>query len=94
MNPPAATQISPELHSLAHPIADAVSKTEGIHKEKGSFQKSSFSRDSGDPPDSGKQRRFQPVSRDSREFGNFRDSRVENAPTCYRAPKWPDPEFP
>ena len=21
-------------------------------------------------------------------------SKIENAPTCYRAPKWPDPEFP
>ena len=46
--------------------------------EKGSFQKSPFSRDSRDsrePPDSGKQRRFRPFSRDSREFRDFRDSR-------------------
>ena len=52
--------------------------------EKGSFQKSPFSRDSRDFRDSsvfrepagcGKQRRFRPFSRDSREFRDFRDSR-------------------
>ena len=49
--------------------------------EKGSFQKSPFSRDSGefrdsrDSPDCGKQRRFRPFSRDSREFRDSRDSR-------------------
>ena len=42
--------------------------------EKGSFQKSPFSRDSREfrdsrePPDRGKQRRIRPFSRDSREF--------------------------
>ena len=52
--------------------------------EKGSFQKSSFSRDSREfrdsrvsrePPHSGKERRFRPFSRDSRESRDFRDSR-------------------
>ena len=52
--------------------------------EKGSFQKSPFSRGSrefGDSrvsrelPDCGKERRFRPFSRDSREFRDFRDSR-------------------
>ena len=52
--------------------------------EKGSFQKSPFSRefrefrdsrDSREPPDCGKQRRLRPFSRDSREFRDFRDSR-------------------
>ena len=52
--------------------------------EKGSFQKSPFSRDSREfrdsrdsrePPDCGKQRRVRPSSRDSREFRDFRDSR-------------------
>ena len=52
--------------------------------EKGSFQKSSFSRDSRkfrdsrdsrEPPDCGKQRRLRPFSRASREFSNSRDSR-------------------
>ena len=49
--------------------------------EKGSFQKSPFSRDSRDsrdsrePPDYGKERRFRPFSRDSREFRDFGDSR-------------------
>ena len=52
--------------------------------EKGSFQKSPFSRDSREfrdsrdfrePPDCGKQRRIRPFSRDSREFRDFRDSR-------------------
>ena len=49
--------------------------------EKGSFQKSPFSRDSRDfrdfreSPDCGKQSRIGPFSRDSREFRDFRDSR-------------------
>ena len=49
--------------------------------EKGSFQKSPFSRDSREvrdsrePPDSGKSRRIRPFSRDSRESRDFRDSR-------------------
>ena len=55
--------------------------------EKGSFQKSRFSRDSRDSrefrdsrdsreaPDCGKQRRIQPFSRDSREVRDCRDSR-------------------
>ena len=52
--------------------------------EKGSFQKSRFSRDSREfresrdsrePPDCGKGRRIRPFSRDSREFRDFRDSR-------------------
>ena len=52
--------------------------------EKGSFQKSPFSRDSREFRDSrdfressdfGKQRRIRPFSRDSREFRDFRDSR-------------------
>ena len=52
--------------------------------EKGSFQKSPFSRDSREfrdsrvsrePPDCGKERRFRPFSRDSRESRDFRDSR-------------------
>ena len=52
--------------------------------EKGSLQKSPFSRDSRefrdprDPrkdPDCGRQRRIRPFSRDSREFRDFRDSR-------------------
>ena len=52
--------------------------------EKGSFQKSPFSRDSREfrdsrdfrePLDCGKQRRVRPFSRDSREFRDFRDSR-------------------
>ena len=52
--------------------------------EKGSFQKSPFSRDSREfrdsrdyrePPDSGKQRRIRAFSRDSREPRDFRDSR-------------------
>ena len=40
--------------------------------EKGSFQKSPFSRE---PPDCGKERRIRPFSRYSREFRDFRDSR-------------------
>ena len=52
--------------------------------EKGSFQKSPFSRDSREfrdsrdfreAPNSGKERRIRPLSRDSREFRDFRDSR-------------------
>ena len=54
--------------------------------EKGSFQKSPFSRDSTEfreptnsrqakPPDCGKQRRIRAFSRDSREFRDSRDSR-------------------
>ena len=52
--------------------------------EKGSFQKSPFSRDcrdfrdsrdSRESPDCGKQRRIRPFSRDSREVRDFRDSR-------------------
>ena len=52
--------------------------------EKGSFQKSPFSRDSREsrdsrdfrePPDCGKQRTSRPSSRDSREFREFRVSR-------------------
>ena len=49
--------------------------------EKGSFQKSPFSRDSRefrdsrDLADCGKQRGIRPFSRDSREFRDFRDSR-------------------
>ena len=52
--------------------------------EKGSFQKSPFSRDSREfrdsrvsrvLPDCGKERRIRPFSRDSREFRDFRDSR-------------------
>ena len=52
--------------------------------EKGSFQKSPFSRDSRDfrefrdsrePAECGKQRRTRPFSRDSRESRDFRDSR-------------------
>ena len=52
--------------------------------EKGSFQKSPFSRDSREfrysrdlreSPDSGKQRSIRPFSRDSRESRDFRDSR-------------------
>ena len=52
--------------------------------EKGSFQKSPFSRDSREFRDSrdfrefsdcGKQRRLRPFSRDSRESRDFRDSR-------------------
>ena len=52
--------------------------------EKGSFQKSPFSRDSREirdsrdsreSPDCGKQRRLRPFSRDFREFRDFRDSR-------------------
>ena len=52
--------------------------------EKGSFQRSPFSRDSREfrdsrdfreLPDCGKQRRIRPFSRDSREFRDFRDSR-------------------
>ena len=52
--------------------------------EKGSFQKSPFSRDPREfrdsrdfrePPDCGKQRRIRPFSRDSREFKHFRISR-------------------
>ena len=52
--------------------------------EKGSFQKSPFSRDSGEfrdsrdsrePPECRKQRRVRAFSRDSREFRDFRDSR-------------------
>ena len=54
--------------------------------EKGSFQKSPFSRDSREfrdsrvsrkPPDCGKQRRIRPFSRDSREFRDSRDSSSE-----------------
>ena len=57
--------------------------------EKGSFQKSPFSRDSREfrdsrdsrePPDCGKQRRFRPSSRDSREFRDFRDFCTMPAP--------------
>ena len=52
--------------------------------EKGSFEKSPFSRDSREfrdsresrePSDCGKQRRIRPFSRDSRESRDFRDSR-------------------
>ena len=46
--------------------------------EKGSFQRSPFSRefrDSRQPPDCGKQRRNPPFSRDSRELRDFKDSR-------------------
>ena len=52
--------------------------------EKGSFQKSPFSRDSREfrdsrvsrePPDCGKPWRIRPFSRDSRESRDFRDSR-------------------
>ena len=49
--------------------------------EKGSFQKSPFSRDSRElrdsrePPYSGKQSIIRPFSRYSREFRDFRDSR-------------------
>ena len=52
--------------------------------EKGSFQKSPFSRDfrefrdsrvSRELPDCGKERRIRPFSRDSREFRDLRDSR-------------------
>ena len=55
--------------------------------EKGSFQKSTFSRDSREfrdsrdsrePPDCGKRRRVRPSSRDSREFRDFRDSRASS----------------
>ena len=57
--------------------------------EKGSFQKSSFSRDSREfrdsrdsrePPDCGKERRIRPFSRDSREFRDSRDSSGEKDP--------------
>ena len=27
-------------------------------------------------------------------FCGQREAQIENAPTCYRAPRWPDPEFP
>ena len=44
--------------------------------EKGVFsEKSIFSRDSRVSPDSGKQRRIRPFSRDSGEFRDFRVSR-------------------
>ena len=54
--------------------------------EKGSFQKSPFSRDSREfidsrePLDSGKQRRVRPFSRDSRDFRDSRDSSNEKTP--------------
>ena len=57
--------------------------------EKGSFQKSPFSRDSREfrdsrdfrePPDCGKQRTSRPSSRDSREFRDSRDSSSEKTP--------------
>ena len=60
--------------------------------EKGSFQKSPFSRDSRElrdsrasrePPNCGKERRFRPFSRDPRESRDFRDSRdfsIEKTP--------------
>ena len=57
--------------------------------EKGSFQKSPFSRDSRefrdsrvsrDLPDCGKERRIRPFSRDSREFRDSRDSSSEKTP--------------
>ena len=57
--------------------------------EKGSFQKSPFSRDSREfrefrdsrePPDCGKERRIRPFSRDSREFRDSRDSSSEKTP--------------
>ena len=43
--------------------------------EKGSFQKSPFSRDSREPLDCGKQRRIRPFSRDAGELRDHRDSR-------------------
>ena len=60
--------------------------------EKGSFQKISFSRDSGEyrdcrdsrePPDCGKQRRIRTFSKDSRksrDFGDARDPSTEKTP--------------
>ena len=77
--------------------------------EKGSFQKSPFSRDSREFRDSrvsrefsdcGKERRFRPFSRDSREFRDFRDSREsssEKTPfvmTPFSGPEPPDLETP
>ena len=56
--------------------------------EKGSFQKSPFSRDSREfrdsrvfrePPICGNQRRIRPSSRDSREFRDFRDPRESSS---------------
>ena len=57
--------------------------------EKGSFQKSPFSRDSREfrdsrePPDCGKPRRIRPFSRDSREF---RESRVSRDSSSEKTP--------
>ena len=54
-------------------------RKQGSFLEKGSLQKSPFSKESRDfrreSPDSGKQRRIRPSSGDSREFRDFRDSR-------------------
>ena len=82
--------IEVEFRSVAH-----IRKCKGVQKsmvgfgkrgllEKGSFQKSPFSRDSRElrdsrdsrePPDCGKQGGIRPFSKDSREFRDFRDSR-------------------
>ena len=57
--------------------------------EKGSFQKSPFSRDFREfrdsrdfrePPDCGKQRRIRPFPREFREFRDSRDSSSEKTP--------------
>ena len=68
-------------------------RTSGSEKrgllEKGSFQKSPFSRDSREfrdtrvsrePPDFGKERRVQPFSRDFRDFRDSRDFSSEKTP--------------
>ena len=39
-------------------------------------------------------RSSQTASKEYFKLVSFEMSRVENAPTCYRAPRWPDPEFP
>ena len=71
--------------------------------EKGSFQKSPFSRDSRElrdlrdsreRQDSGKQRRIRPFSRDSREFRDLRESSSEKTPfvmTPFSGPDIADP---
>ena len=68
--------------------------------EKGSFQKSLFSRDSREfrdarvsrePPDSGKRRRIRPFSRESRDFRESRDSASEKTPFAMTPFSGPEP---
>ena len=70
--------------------------------EKGSFQKSPFSRDSREfrdsrdsrePPDCGKRRRLRPSSVDSREFRDSRDSSGEKTPFVMTPFSGPDYSF-